>query len=258
MTLSRLMVNITKFLTNEKLLAGWSMKVMAFIPARGGSKGIPRKNLIPLAGKPLIQYTIEAARKSRHQLDLFISSDDLEIIGCCRSLGVAVEYQRPPELARDETPMADTIVHALEWLRQKKKPWPQAILLLQPTSPLRSASDIDQALDLFMAADANSLISVHRMVVHPYLCLEVEGDGWRFLARPFRRMTRRQEYEDKFYTINGAIFIVKTEFFMQERTLAKEGESLLYKMDPNRGEDIDTLPDLQRAEFFIKQASPMD
>jgi CMP-N,N'-diacetyllegionaminic acid synthase len=215
------------------------MKIMAFIPARGGSKGIPRKNLIPLAGKPLIQYTIEAARESRHQLDLFVSSDDIEIINFCRSLGVGVDYQRPPELAQDETPTVDAIVHALKWLREKKRPWPQAI---------------DQAITLFLASGSDSLISVHRMAEHPYLCLEAEGEGWRFLARPFRRMSRRQEYEDKFYTINGAIYIVKTEFFMKERTLVKEGETLLYKMDPAHGVDIDTPQDLQRAEFFLRQA----
>jgi CMP-N,N'-diacetyllegionaminic acid synthase len=230
------------------------MKIMAFIPGRGGSKGIPRKNLIPLAGKPLIQYTIEAARGSRHSLDLFISSDDLEIISFCRSLGVAVEYQRPPELAKDETPMVDAVVHALEWLREKNRPWPQAILLLQPTSPLRSAGDIDQAIDLFLAGDADSLVSVHRMTEHPYLCLEAEGGGWRFLVRPFRRMTRRQEYEDKFYSFNGAIFLVKTEMLIREHTLVKEGESLLYKMDPARAVDIDTFQDLQWAEFLLEQA----
>ena len=230
------------------------MKIMAFIPARGGSKGIPRKNLTPLAGKPLIQYTIEAARSSQRPLDLFISSDDLEIIRVCRSLGVAVEYQRPPELAEDEAVIVDAVIHALEWLRGKKQPWPQAILLLQPTSPLRSARDIDQAIDLFMAADADSLISVHRMLEHPYDCLELEEDGWRFLARPVRKMTRRQEYEDNFYFINGAIYLIKTEFLLQERNFIIEGKTRLYVMDRDRGVDINTFQDLQLAEFFLGQA----
>jgi CMP-N,N'-diacetyllegionaminic acid synthase len=230
------------------------MKIMAFIPARGGSKGIPRKNLVPLAGKPLIQYTIEAARSSQRHPDLFISSDDLEIIRFCRSLGVVVEYQRPPELAGDEAVIADAVIHALEWLREKKQPWPQAILLLQPTSPLRSVRDIDQAIDLFNAASADSLISVHRMLEHPYKCLELEEDGWRLLARPARRMTRRQEYDDKYYVINGAIYLTRTEFLLKERTFVPEGKSLLYVMDPARGVDIDTFQDLQRAEFFLVQA----
>ena len=230
------------------------MKIMAFIPARGGSKGIPRKNLVDLAGKPLIQYTIEAARSSRRHLDLFISSDDLEIIRFCRSLGVEVEYQRPPELAGDKAIMVDAVIHALEWLRGKQQPWPQAILLLQPTSPLRNAGDIDQAIDLFMAAGADSLISVHRMMEHPYECLELEEDGWRFLARPPHQVKRRQEYDDKYFFINGAIYLARTDFLLKERTFVEEGKSLLYDMDPARGVDIDTSHDLKRAEFFLKQA----
>jgi len=231
------------------------MKIMAFIPARGGSKGIPQKNLVPLAGKPLIQYTIEAARSSRRHLDLFVSSDDLEIIRFCRSLGVAVEYQRPPELAGDEAILVDAVIHALEWLRGKQQPWPQAILLLQPTSPLRNAGDIDQAIDLFMAAEADSLISVHRMLEHPYECLELGEGGWRLLARPVHRVKRRQEYDDKYYFINGAIYLTRTDFLLRERTFMEEGKSLLYVMDPARGVDIDTLHDLQRAEFFLEQVA---
>lgn len=227
------------------------MKIMAFIPARGGSKGIPRKNLVPLAGKPLIQYTIEAVRQSRHQPDIFISSDDPEIINFCRSLRVEVPYQRPPELAADETPMVDAVIHALDWLRGKNRSLPQAILLLQPTSPLRNARDIDQAIELFAAAEADSLISVHPMLEHPYECLEKVEDGWHLLARPPQALKRRQEYDDKYYFINGAIYLIRTEFLLHKRTFVEEGKSLLYVMDPARGVDIDTFHDLKRAEFFL-------
>lgn len=231
------------------------MKIMAFIPARGGSKGIPRKNLVPLAGKPLIQYTIEAVRQSRRQLEIFISSDDPEIIDFCRSLGVDVPYQRPAKLAADETPMVDAVIHALDWLQEKNRSLPQAILLLQPTSPLRNAQDIDQAIDFFITAGADSLISVHPMLEHPYECLEKVGDGWRLLARPAQAVKRRQEYDDKYYFINGAIYLARTEFLLQKRIFVEEGSSLLYVMDPARGVDIDTFHDFQRAEFFLGQVA---
>lgn len=181
------------------------MRIMAFIPARGGSKGIPRKNLAPLAGKPLLQYTIEAAHKSKYITDIFLSSEDEEIIELARSLGLDVPYRRPAELATDESSLIDTILHACDWLRAARHPTPDALLLLQPTSPLRRADDIDGAIQLFQATDATSLISVHRMIEHPYDCIRLEGEGWRYLAKGDTAVIRRQEYPENFFFINGAI-----------------------------------------------------
>jgi N-acylneuraminate cytidylyltransferase/CMP-N,N'-diacetyllegionaminic acid synthase len=228
---------------------------MAFIPARGGSKGIPRKNLVPLAGKPLLQYTIEAAHKSKHITDIFLSSEDEEIIELARSLGLEVPYRRPAELATDESPLIDAILHACDWLRANRHPTPDALLLLQPTSPLRRADDIDKAIQLFQVTGATSLISVHKMIEHPYDCLVVKRKRWRYLARGNSAITRRQEYPENFYYLNGAMYMARTDFLVARRAFVIEGETILYPMNPALGVDVDTIFDLQRAEFYLKWLS---
>jgi CMP-N,N'-diacetyllegionaminic acid synthase len=229
------------------------MSVLAFIPARGGSKGIPRKNLVPLAGKPLIQWTIDAVRESRTVDDIFLSSDDNEIIAFCRSLGVDVPYVRPPELAQDDTSMIDTVRHALVWLA-KRRPGglPENLLLLQPTSPLRSAEDIDGAVRQFKETGAISLISVNEMCEHPYECLNQTQGGWSFLAKPVGKAQRRQDYSDRYYFINGAMYLANIRFILDEGVFLKEDETDIYIMPPERGLDIDQPWQLTLAEALLK------
>ena len=227
------------------------MSVMAFIPARGGSKGIPNKNLVLLAGKPLIQYTIDAAQGSKSVSDIFISSDDPEIIDFCESLGVNIPYRRPPELAMDHSSIIDAVLHTLDWLQQNAR-IPENVILLQPTSPLRTADDIDGAIELFLKTSMDSLISVHRMIEHPYECLKLENGGWGYLVKPATQATRRQDYQEDFFYINGAIYLAKTELLMRERTFIVEGVTGLYFMNPASGVDIDDIFDLKRAAFYLK------
>lgn len=227
------------------------MSVMAIIPARGGSKGIPNKNLVLLAGKTLIRYTIDAAQGSKYVSNIFISSDDPEIIDFCESIGVKVPYRRPPELAMDHSSIIDAVLHALDWLQQNAS-LPENILLLQPTSPLRTADDIDKAFELFNATQVDSMISVHNMIEHPYECLKLENGGWCYLANPETKVTRRQDYQKDYFYINGAIYLAKTAFLMRERTFIVEGVTGLYFMNPANGVDIDDMFDLKRAEFYLK------
>ncbi|MBW1740296.1 MAG: acylneuraminate cytidylyltransferase family protein [Deltaproteobacteria bacterium] len=228
------------------------MSVMAFIPARGGSKGIPRKNLVPLGGKPLIQYTIEAAKESEFIDEIFVSSDDKEIIDFCRSLGVDVPYTRPAELASDDTPMIDAVHDALRWKREKGLALPESVIVLQPTSPLRNALHIDAAIRQFKEEGAESLISVHEMLENPYECLKVMANGWELLAKLRKAAYRRQDYGERFYFINGAIYLAKTEFFEKCKCFFLEGESSLFFMPPECGVDIDNEHDLKRAEFYLR------
>jgi N-acylneuraminate cytidylyltransferase/CMP-N,N'-diacetyllegionaminic acid synthase len=227
------------------------MKVLAIIPARGGSKGIPRKNLVPLNGKPLIQYTLEAAQKSRYVTDILISSDDAEIIDFCKNCGIDVPYRRPAELAGDASTMMDAVLHALGWLEAKGSSLPEAILLLQPTSPLRTSRHIDEAIAKFSKGFSESLVSVHEMIEHPYECVRKETNAWSYLAKPEITATRRQDYKELFYYINGAIYLAKTEMLLREKTFLIEGETELYIMEPLYGIDIDEEYDLRRAEFFL-------
>lgn len=228
------------------------MAILAFIPARGGSKGIPGKNLALLAGKPLIDHTVEAARASAHGLDLFVSSDDPAILDHCRSLRLDVSYVRPAHLATDEAPMADALLHALDHLEALRGAAPEHVLLLQPTSPLRTAQDIDGAIDTYLASGAESLVSVHEMSEHPYECVADNKDGWTYLRRPERTVHRRQDYGENFYFVNGAIYLCRTDVFRRERAFLREGNTALYVMPRERGLDIDTPEQLELARFRLE------
>ena len=234
------------------------MRILAFIPARGGSKGIPNKNLALLNKKPLIYYTIEAAKLSCHVTDIFLSSDDPEIIRYSASLGIQTPYIRPSELAEDGTPTIDTVLHGLEWLRGNSPSLPETILLLQPTSPFRTPDDIDSAVEAFLSSTAKSLVSVHTQREHPYKCVESIGKNWSYLKKPAENNQRRQDYPDNFNIINGAVYIVSSDFIFSRKTLVVENETMLYHMSPRNGLDIDEPIDLKWAEFYMKYVSSAD
>ncbi len=231
------------------------MAVWAFVPARGGSKGIPGKNLYPLAGKPLLQYTLEAARQSALVDEIFLSSDDPSIIAFARSLGFDVPYVRPQELAGDAAPVHAALRHALEWLSGQGRPLPEHVLLLQPTSPLRLAEDIDGAVRRYLESGADSLVSVHELAEHPYECLRAADSGWSYLARPEVAAYRRQDYGERFYFINGAIYLARTAFFLETGRLVTESETALYVMPRERGLDIDTMEQMRLAGYCLADTS---
>jgi CMP-N,N'-diacetyllegionaminic acid synthase len=190
--------------------------------------------------------------------DIFLSSDDPDTIKYGESLGIKVPYKRPDELAEDDTPTIDTVLHGLEWLKKNGSPLPDAVLLLQPTSPLRNSEDIDGAIETFRSSGAKSLISVHKQTEHPYKCIESIGEKWSFLRKPVEKMTRRQDYPDNFSTINGAIYLVSSEFIFSKKTFIVEGETTLYQMSHRNGLDIDEPLDLKLAEFCMKNIYPPD
>jgi len=228
------------------------MSFLAFIPARGGSKGLSGKNLIDLAGKPLIQYTIEAAKESKYINEIFISSDDEKIINFCRSLGLEVPYKRPLYLGEDKTSMIDVVLDMISWKQSHGHELPDSIVLLQPTSPLRNSQHIDSAIEQFIQTNANTLLSVNEMKEHPYECINLDDKrGWSYLAKPSSPASRRQDYNKIFYFINGAIYIAKTYFVMAERTFIEEGITSLFFMESDKSVDIDDIYDLKYAEILI-------
>jgi CMP-N,N'-diacetyllegionaminic acid synthase len=225
--------------------------LLAFVPARGGSKGIPRKNLASLGGKPLIQYTLEAARASVHIDDIFLSTDDEEIAAFCSRFGVVTPYRRPPVLSGDRAPMIAALVDGLEWYSRECGQQPDEVLLLQPTSPLRAPQDIDDAVERFRRRAADTLASVHAMSEHPCECLVAQDDGWQYLVAPPADATRRQDYGNKYYFINGAIYLARTSVLLKERRLVIPGATLLHEMPRERGIDVDSLTDLAYAEALL-------
>lgn len=228
-----------------------SANILALIPARGGSKGLVGKNLYPVLDKPLLQYTIDEAQKSQHISQLMMSSEDAEINAFAQAQGLTVDYIRPPELAADNTTTAEAVLHVLDWLEAQDK-LPDAIILLQPTSPLRTAQEMDDAIEQFLNSEQPSLVSVQPMKEHPYKCLQQNDAGWQYLAQPERFVSRRQDYTNDFYVINGAIYVVTPQWLREKGEFTAEGESELFVMDPISGVDIDDLTDVFQVEALLK------
>lgn len=235
------------------------MKVLGIIPARGGSKGIPRKNIRMLAGKPLLIWTAEAALASR--LDrVILSSDDPEIIEIAKSCLVQVPFVRPGHLAGDDTPAIDVVCHAVRTLNEADNYLPDAVMLLQPTSPLRTTYDIDCSLDLFEKhPEATSLVSVvkvpHNMI--PESIMKLGADNYvKHLMLWDERKNIRQE-KPTYYARNGAaIYIVKTACLLNNKTLY--GDTILpYEMPRERSIDIDDDFDFEMCEVILSKKKRM-
>ncbi len=226
------------------------MSILALIPARGGSKGIPRKNLAPLAGQPLIAWTIAAALGSKNLSRVIVSTDDAEIAEVARQHGADVPFLRPPELAADESGALGVVLHALDWLAESAGEPPEYVLLLQPTSPLRATADIDAAIALAHARDADAVLGVCEAVPHPFLARRVDEAGVLTDFLPVdEKLVRRQDFPYA-YVLNGAIYLNRCASLRTARTFQPPG-ALALIMPRERSLDIDTPHDLRLAEQLL-------
>lgn len=225
------------------------MNTLALILARGGSKGIPRKNIKIIAGKPLIAWSIEAALASKLCNAVVVSTEDEEIASVARSWGAQVPFIRPSVLAQDDTPSLDPVLHALDQLSTF-----DAVLLLQPTSPLRTAEDIDTCLDLAQARHASSVVSVSEADQHP-LWMYSLGSDERLHLLPIDQgasvATRRQDLPPV-YSLNGAIYYAHANWLRQHRSFATN-DTLAYVMPKERSLDLDTMLDWKIAELLLQE-----
>jgi len=212
-------------------------RVLAIIPARGGSKGVPRKNIRDVAGKPLIAWTITAAKKSRYVDRVVVSTDDLEIAEVAARYGGEVPFLRPAELARDDTPGIAPVLHAVETVT----PAYEVIVLLQPTSPLRSAADIDSAIRTMVDGGAKACVSVVEPDKSPYWMYSLDGAG-RMKPLLEGEYACRQEIP-AVYALNGAVYVAERRWLLENRGFMGE-ETLAYVMPKERSVDIDTETDL--------------
>lgn len=233
---------------------GEKQEILAIIPARGGSKGIHKKNLVSLCGKPLIKYTIDAAKGSRIVSRIILSSDDERIIDYCVQRGVDAPFKRPEKLARDDTPMIDVVKHTLGFLKEKEAYKPQYIILLQPTSPLRTSRHIDEALERLIKADVDSMVSVVEIPhqFNPYSAMRLEGGYLKpFLSFDERRNIRH--LKPKLYARNGpAISAFTYDCIFNKNSMF--GERIIpYFMKEEESIDIDDACDLMMAEAIIKR-----
>ena len=226
--------------------------VLGLIPARGGSKGIPKKNLFPIMAKPLAQYTFDAAKECGVLDRIMISTEDEEILHFANLHDIDTSYRRPSHLGTDQAKSVDVVTDVLKWLKQMNE-MPDILVLLQPTSPLRSSDDINRAVARFIELDCDSMVSVHKMVEHPYKSMHVGIEGtWQYLAKPEEKAHRRQDYDDNYFTINGAFYLVKTEWFLEHQQFVVEGQTELFEMSPIAGMDVDELVDVFKVEAYLK------
>ncbi len=229
------------------------MKVLGIITARGGSKGVPGKNLKLLAGKPLLAYTVGAARECRVLDRVILSTEDEAIAAAGRALGCDVPFLRPAELARDDTPHLPVIQHAVAWMRDQVHYQPDAVVVLQPTSPLRTAADIDGAVALLESSGADSVVSVSEVPghSHPSRTLRLDAEGFAELfatGEPVRkRINRRQDLAEA-WVMNGAIYACRTGLLSGQEPTLYGDRVVAYRMPSDRSISIDDLDDWAAAE----------
>lgn len=227
-------------------------RILGLIPARGGSKGVPGKNLRLLGGKPLIAHSIDAARRSRHLDRVVLSTDSPAIMSLAASIDVP--FRRPPSLASDTATTASVIAHLIEWLQTERRSLPEIIVLLQPTAPLRSALDIDRCLDLILDAGGESIVSVCEAPRHHHPAWQFEIDASGTLAacdgRPLPEIIPRRQLLTPTYVRNGAIYAFRTSLFLRTGSFYSE-RTLAYVMPPERSINIDTLGDWEAAERWF-------
>lgn len=226
------------------------MRLLAVIPARGGSKGIPRKNVYPLCGRPLVAYSIAAAQQASAVDRIIVSTDDERIAEVCRALGVEI-LLRPSALAQDGTPTRDVLEHVVSSLASQTYV-PDAVLTLQPTSPLRTGRHVDEAAALFAADNnADSLVSCVAVphIFHPLSLMRLNYEGY---LEPFLRSPQPHRRQDKPPVLarNGAAIYITRTARISEYVFG--GRLLAYLMDPDSSVDIDTLEDVYLAERLLQ------
>jgi len=232
-----------------------SLRVLGIIPARGGSKGVPRKNIRPLSGRPLIYYTIAACLKSERLTDFVLTSEDREILDIAQSLGCPV-LERPQELALDDTPSLPVIQHALIEQEKQCNDRYDAICLLQPTSPLRTAVDIDRAVKLLEESRSDTVLSVCRTPdeFHPYWAYMHDEAGSLVRSIDVGELpTQRQALPPAYYR-NGAIYLVRRKTLLDCGTLYGS-EMRSFEMALEVSLNIDTPEDWQAAERLVGQGA---
>ena len=223
-------------------------KILALIPARGGSKGIPRKNIKDLCGKPLIAYSIEAGLNSKYIDSVVVSTDDSEIAEVSKRFGAEVPFIRPEELASDTAKTLDVVLHAIKEMKSKGSTF-DTFVLLQPTQPLRTAADLDAAIEKYMENGCISMVSVSPVNDHPILIRTIEEDRLKPLLNC--SSTCRRQDMPKYYRVNGCIYI--NEISEIDINTSFNDNALPFVMEPSHSVDIDELSDFELAKYYLSE-----
>lgn len=237
------------------------MKILGVITARGGSKGIPGKNIKNLRGMPLIAYTIKSARESGIFDRIILSTDDQKIADVAKEYGCEVPFIRPAELAQDGTPHLPVMQHAVKWMRDNENYNPDFVAILQPTAPLRQPWHIKEAADFMFKQNADSVVAVAEIPGHysPYWAVTCDesGFGKLFSGDPIRkRIPYRQNFPNKTYSNNGALYLFKTELLFDKDDPSFYGDKVvIYPMDEKYCVNIDEPSDWELAEKALDNIS---
>ena len=226
--------------------------ILGLIPARGGSKRLLRKNIKLLLGKPLITWTIEQALASKYLDRVVVSTDDKKIAEISIKYGAEVPFVRPKELAEDDTKGIDVVLHAIDWFKEddKQKKY-DLIMLLQPTSPLRTTEDIDKVIELLFLKEAKTIVSVCEVDHHPLWVNILPEDG---CMKDFIRqkiMNKNRQELPVFYRLNGAIYLAYCNYIKKQKSFFGE-KTFAYIMPGEKSIDIDDEIDFKLVEILIK------
>jgi CMP-N,N'-diacetyllegionaminic acid synthase len=224
--------------------------IVAVVPARGGSEGVPHKNIRSLAGKPLIEWTIAAARLSEYVDRVIVSTDDKEIAAVSRAAGAEVPFLRPAELASSNAKGIDVAIHAACWLRDHEQFFDN-LIWLQPTSPLRTKDDIDGAIEFMNEKQADAVVSVCEAEHHPLYANSLPPDLSMKKFIPRALLNKNRKDLPPYYRLNGAIYLMTVEFLTVNRAFIGPN-TYAYIMSQERSLDIDTEIDFKIADFFIR------
>lgn len=225
------------------------LKILALIPARGGSKGIKNKNIISICGKPLIAYSIEAAKKSKYIDRILVSTDCSKIASVAKRYGAEPPFLRPSELAQDQSKSIEVIMHAIKYLENQGEVY-DALVLLQPTQPLRTSGDIDMALETFISSGKKPLASVSEVDDHPLLIRSIDNKGMLQPLLSEKSSVRRQDMMH-YYRVNGCIYINCVEELSMDSSL--NDNIIPYVIPKERSVDIDELQDVALVKYYMTQ-----
>ena len=254
----------TILIGHNQILKGWDFRViatkrvLALIPARGGSKGLPRKNIRILGDRPLIAWPIRAALASKYIDQVIVTTDDQEIAGIAEEYGAEVPFLRPSELAADSAPSSAAIMHAISFLERNDNDF-DIIILLEPTSPLTDGFDIDNALEKFVTSNGKSLVGIGMIEdMHPEFCVSINHGKFLspYINSKFGAVKRRQDIE-KLYFFDGSLYISDLDYYKEHQTFYHE-LTLGYEFPKRKNVEIDDLVDFLFVESLVKNENLFD
>ena len=225
------------------------MKILGFIPARAGSKGLKNKNMVDFLGKPLIYQTLTIAKKLNIS-DIFVSTDSKKILAYAKKFGIKFDYLRPKKLSTSKSQITDAIFHGIEWLNNNNNNY-DAVLVLQPSNPNRNFQAINKAINLFKNKKIQSLISVSEAEEHPYKYFKLKKNSWEFLEKKLVKSHNRQDYPKNYFVEDGNMYLSRLNFLKKYKNFIIRNKTRLYKSSLKKI-DIDTFEDLQIAKLFLK------